>query len=47
VKTNEAKLANENFIKRAKPEVVEQTRRRLNELKQQLAAIEKNLRELE
>ena len=46
VKSNEAKLANENFVKRAKPEVVEQTKQRLAELKEQLAAIEKNLSEL-
>jgi valyl-tRNA synthetase len=46
VKTNEAKLANENFIKRAKPEVVEQTKLRLAELNEQLAAVEKNLAEL-
>jgi valyl-tRNA synthetase len=46
VKANEAKLANENFIFRAKPEVVEQTKVRLAELKEQLAAIEKNLAEL-
>jgi len=46
VKTNEAKLANENFVSRAKPEVVEQTRRRLAELTEQLKAIEKNLAEL-
>jgi len=46
VKSNEAKLGNENFISRAKPEVVEQTKKRLAELKQQLEAIEKNLSEL-
>ncbi|MCX5632991.1 MAG: valine--tRNA ligase [Phycisphaerae bacterium] len=46
VKANEAKLANENFISRAKPEIVQQTRERLNELKQQLAAIEENIRQL-
>ena len=46
VKSNEAKLANENFMSRAKPEVVEQTKQRLAELKEQLAAIEKNLSEL-
>ncbi len=47
VKSNEAKLGNENFVKRAKPEVVEQTKQRLAELKKQLEAVEKNLRELE
>jgi len=46
VKGNEAKLANANFISRAKPEVVEQTKQRLAEFQQQLAAIEKNLAEL-
>jgi len=46
VKSNEAKLANDNFVKRAKPEVVEQTKQRLAELKEQLKAIEKNLSEL-
>ncbi|MBU2597391.1 MAG: class I tRNA ligase family protein, partial [Planctomycetes bacterium] len=46
VKSNEAKLNNENFVSRAKPEVVEQTRKRLAELKQQLEMIEKNLAEL-
>ena len=46
VKSNEAKLGNENFISRAKPEVVEQTKARLDELKERLAAIEKNLAEL-
>ncbi|MGB8226675.1 MAG: class I tRNA ligase family protein, partial [Sedimentisphaerales bacterium] len=46
VKGNEAKLANENFVKRAKPEVVEQTKQRFDELKKQLKAIEKNLAEL-
>jgi valyl-tRNA synthetase len=46
VKANEAKLANENFISRAKPEVVEQTKQRLAELKTQLEAVEKNLAEL-
>ena len=43
----EAKLANENFIARAKPEVVTQTRNKLAELTEQLAAIEKHLAELE
>jgi valyl-tRNA synthetase len=46
VKSNQAKLANENFVKRAKPEVVEQTKLRLAELNEQLAAVEKNLAEL-
>jgi len=46
VKSNEAKLGNENFISRAKPEVVEQTRKRLAELKQQLEVIEENIKQL-
>jgi valyl-tRNA synthetase len=46
VKSNQAKLGNENFVKRAKPEVVEQTKQRLAELSEQLAAVEKNLAEL-
>ncbi len=46
VKANEAKLNNENFVSRAKPEVVEQTKKRLAELKQQLAVVEENLDEL-
>lgn len=46
VRGNEAKLNNANFISRAKPEVVEQTKQRLAELKEQLAVIEKNLAEL-
>lgn len=46
VKANESKLNNENFVKRAKPEVVEQTKQKLAELKERLAAVEKNLAEL-
>jgi valyl-tRNA synthetase len=46
VKSNEVKIANENFISRAKPEVVKQTKQRLAELSEQLNAIEKNLAEL-
>jgi valyl-tRNA synthetase len=46
VKSNQAKLGNENFVKRAKPEVVEQTKLRLAKLNEQLAAVEKNLAEL-
>jgi valyl-tRNA synthetase len=41
-----AKLSNENFISRAKPEVIEQSRQKLKELQDQLAAIEKHLKEL-
>jgi valyl-tRNA synthetase len=43
----EAKLANENFIARAKPEVVTQTKNKLAELTEQLTAIEKHLAELD
>jgi valyl-tRNA synthetase len=42
----EAKLANENFVARAKPEIVAQTKNKLVELTEQLAAIEKHLSEL-
>ncbi len=42
----EAKLSNENFVKRAKPEVVEQSRTKLTELQEQLATVERHLAEL-
>jgi valyl-tRNA synthetase len=42
-----AKLSNENFVKRAKPEVVAQSRTKQTELQQQLATIEKYLTELD
>ncbi len=42
----EAKLGNENFTARAKPEVVAQTRAKLTELQGQLAAIEKHIAEI-
>jgi valyl-tRNA synthetase len=42
-KTIEAKLNNENFISRAKPEVVSQTKQKLNELTEQLETITKHL----
>jgi valyl-tRNA synthetase len=42
----QGKLANENFVSRAKPEVVEQSRAKEVELKEQLAAVEKHLAEL-
>jgi valyl-tRNA synthetase len=42
----EAKLANEGFIAKAKPEVIETERARLVELREKLAAIERNLAEL-
>jgi valyl-tRNA synthetase len=43
----EGKLNNENFISRAKPEVVEQARTKLKEFQDQLAAIEKHIAEIE
>jgi len=46
VKSNEAKLGNENFISRAKPEIVQQTRDKLAELKKRLEAVEENIRQL-
>ncbi|RKY10288.1 MAG: valine--tRNA ligase [Planctomycetota bacterium] len=41
-----AKLGNENFVTRAKPQVVEQAGRRLKELTEQLEAVDKHLAEL-
>ena len=46
-KGTEAKLANENFVSKAKPEVVEQAREKLAQLTEQLKTIEKHLSELE
>jgi valyl-tRNA synthetase len=43
----ESKLANENFVARAKPEVVAQARERLQQLQEQLQAVEKHLAELD
>jgi valyl-tRNA synthetase len=45
-KSIEAKLANENFIARAKPEVVAQAKEKLAEYTEQLKAVEKHLAEL-
>ncbi|HSV27583.1 MAG TPA: class I tRNA ligase family protein, partial [Sedimentisphaerales bacterium] len=42
----ETKLANENFLARAKPEVIRQSRDKLTELNEQLAALEQRLAEL-
>jgi valyl-tRNA synthetase len=39
----EAKLANENFVTRAKPQVVEQAKNKLAELTEQLETIEKHI----
>jgi len=46
IKGAQAKLGNENFINRAKPEIVQRERERLSELQEQLATVEKNLKEL-
>ena len=43
----EAKLNNENFVSRAKPEVVAQARQKLAEATEQLEAVKKHLLELE
>ena len=45
-KAVEARLANENFVTKAKPEVVAQARERLFELTEQLETVEKHLSEL-
>jgi len=45
-KAVEAKLANENFVTKAKPEVVAQAGDRLTELLEQLKTVEKHLSEL-
>lgn len=42
----EGKLANDNFVSRAKPEVVAQTKNKFKELVEQLAAVEKHLSQL-
>ena len=43
----EAKLANENFVTKAKPEIVDQAKEKLAQLTEQLETIEKHLSELE
>jgi len=45
-KAVESKLANENFVTRAKPEVVAQARERLAQFQEQLQAVEAHLAEL-
>ncbi len=45
-KAVEARLANENFVSKAKSQVVAQARDRLAELSQQLNTVEKHLSEL-
>ncbi|MCK5271417.1 MAG: hypothetical protein KAJ52_02525, partial [Sedimentisphaerales bacterium] len=42
----ENKLNNENFVTRAKPEVVQRERDRLKQLKEQAATVQRNLDEL-
>ena len=46
IESSEKKLANEGFVSRAKPEVVEKERMRLADLKTQLAGIDANLKAL-
>ena len=46
-KASEAKLANENFVTKAKPEVVAQAREKLTQLTEQLETVIKHLSELE
>jgi valyl-tRNA synthetase len=46
-KAVEGKLANENFVTRAKPEVVEQARKKSEQLQEQLKAVETLLAELD
>lgn len=43
----EAKMGNENFVKNAPPEVVEQQRAMIEDLKKQIATIEQNIRDLQ
>ncbi len=46
-KAVEAKLENKNFVKKAKPEVVAQSRERLGQLVEQLETIERHISELD
>lgn len=46
ITSSEKKLANENFVSRAKPEVVQRERDRLADLRRQLTTIESNLADL-
>ena len=46
IKGAEAKLSNENFVSRAKPEVVESEKARLADMQEQLADVDKNLEAL-
>ena len=47
IRSAEGKLGNENFVSRAKPEVVEKTRETLKDLSGQLEAVEMHLNELD
>jgi len=47
IRSAEGKLGNDNFVSRAKPEVVEKTRQTLKELSEQMEALEKHLGELD
>ncbi|MFH1614111.1 MAG: valine--tRNA ligase [Planctomycetota bacterium] len=47
IKATQKKLDNENFIRRAKPDVVRQTKEKFAELAQQLDTVENHLSELE
>ncbi|MEE8142418.1 MAG: valine--tRNA ligase [Planctomycetota bacterium] len=47
IEGKQKKLSNENFVKRAKPEVVERERTRLAELEEQLESILRNLKALD
>jgi valyl-tRNA synthetase len=46
IKPLQAKLSNESFVSRAKPEIVEQSKQKLKELTDQLEAVNKHLAEL-
>jgi valyl-tRNA synthetase len=46
-RTVEAKLGNKNFVKKAKPEVVAQSREKLGQLVEQLETIERHISELD
>ncbi|MEM7232708.1 MAG: hypothetical protein AAF517_11060 [Planctomycetota bacterium] len=43
----EKKLSNENFVSRAKPEIVERERERVGELKAELASVDESLAALD
>ncbi len=47
IRSCEGKLGNENFVNKANPEIVQQTRDRLTDYQRQMEAIEKHLAELE